>query len=56
MKNYKFSVLFVFCSWVIFIAAEKNITSSVLLMLSGLYALCNVISELRKRLMNNAKR
>lgn len=56
MRNYKFSTMFLFCSWIIFIASQKSIVSCILLMLSGLYALIEVIPKLKDWKKDNAKR
>lgn len=55
MGNYKFTTLFIFCSWVIFIASGRDTASSVILTLSGLYALCDTIPKL-KDIRRNAER
>lgn len=55
MKSEKFSMLFLIAAWVIFIASKESVYAGALLMLSGTYALCEIIPKIW-RYRKNAKR
>lgn len=46
MKRKKFGTLFLVAAVILFIALEKNVVSSVILMLASLYMLCEVIPQI----------
>ncbi len=49
MKSIKFEILFLVASWVIFIATNGNLYSSVLLLCAGAYMAIQVVSRIRRR-------
>ena len=55
MKRYSFGTLFLIVAVVLFIALEKNVVSSIILMLASLYLICEVIPQIW-RLIKDAKR
>ena len=55
MKRVRFSELFLFAAIVIFIAAGRNVYSSILLMLASVYMIIDVLPRLW-RWWENAKR
>lgn len=55
MKRVRFSELFLFAAIVIFIAAGRNIYSSILLMLASAYMIIDVLPKLWRR-WKDAKR
>lgn len=49
MKSIKFEILFLVASWVIFIATNGNLYSSVLLLCAGAYMAIQVLSRIKCR-------
>ncbi len=50
MKRENFGEVFLLAAVVIFIAAGRNLWSSIILMLASLYVLCDVISSIWKEI------
>lgn len=56
MKRENFGEMFLLAAVVIFIAAGRNLWSSIILMLASLYVLCDVISSIWKEIHRHADR